>query len=196
MNWRTRRTKYSPSCPLVQTSGRKYRTVLTTGRDENTNCQLGNEHTISTTLTHCYFARLTWRYVITSTLTRHRHYHIWQTVQRCIADMNNFLAFKVDLIAKTHSSSSSFGFSHQGSPQRIFFLQFLLSNVSSSVTSTSAMSSFTTSINLLFGLPRFLFPPKVSIPSQSCLSCFLSKLSHLCCPSDVLIPDLVHSCHS
>ena len=41
-----------------------------------------------------------------------------------------------------------------------------------------------------------IFPPKVSIPSQSCLSCFLSKLSHLCCPSDVLIPDLVHSCHS
>ena len=41
MNWRTRRTKYSPSC------GRKYRTVLTTGRDENTNCPLGNEHTIT-----------------------------------------------------------------------------------------------------------------------------------------------------
>ena len=35
-------------------------------------------------LTHCYFARLTWRYVITSTSKRHRHYHIWQTVQRCI----------------------------------------------------------------------------------------------------------------
>ena len=49
-------------------------------------------------------------------------------------------------------------FSHQGSPQRIFHLQLLLSSVSSSVTSTSAMSSFTTSINLLFGLPRFLFP--------------------------------------
>ena len=49
-------------------------------------------------------------------------------------------------------------FSHQGSPQRIFLLQLFLSTVSSSVTSTSAMSSFTTSINLLFGLPRFLFP--------------------------------------
>ena len=61
-------------------------------------------------------------------------------------------------ITKSVWSSSSFGFSHQGSPQRIFFLQFLLSTVSSSVTSTSAMSSFTTSINLLFGLPRFLFP--------------------------------------
>ena len=57
-----------------------------------------------------------------------------------------------------YSSSSSFGFSHQGSPQRIFLLQLFLSTVSSSVTSTSAMSSFTTSINLLFGLPRFLFP--------------------------------------
>ena len=53
MNWRTRRTKYSPSCPLVQTSGRKYRTVLTTGRDENTNCPLGNEHTISRLLKCC-----------------------------------------------------------------------------------------------------------------------------------------------
>ena len=49
-------------------------------------------------------------------------------------------------------------FSHQGSPQRIFHLQLLLSSVSSSVILTSAMSSFTTSINLLFGLPRFLFP--------------------------------------
>ena len=55
------------------------------------------------------------------------------------------------------SSSSSFGFSHQGSPQRIFHLQLFLSSVSSSDTSTSALSSFTTSINLLLDLPRFLF---------------------------------------
>ena len=55
-------------------------------------------------------------------------------------------------------SSSSFGYSHQWSPQRIFLLLLFLSTVSSSVTSTSAMSSFTTSINLLFGLPHFLFP--------------------------------------
>ena len=43
-----------------------------------------------------------------------------------------------------------------------------------------------------------IFPPYMSIPPQSCLSCFLSKPSRLCCPSDVrlLIPDLVHSCHS
>ena len=35
-------------------------------------------------LTHCYFAQITWRHIITSTLKRHRHYHIWQIVQRCI----------------------------------------------------------------------------------------------------------------
>ena len=34
-----------------------------------------------------------------------------------------------------------------------------------------------------------IFPPYMSIPPQSRLSCFLSKPSHLCCPSDVLIPD-------
>ena len=45
---------------------------------------------------------------------------------------------------ETITSSSSFGLSHQGSPQRIFLLQLFLSTVSSSVTSTSAMSSFTT----------------------------------------------------
>ena len=39
-----------------------------------------------------------------------------------------------------------------------YHLQLLLSSVSSSVTSTSAMSSFTTPINFLFGLPRLLFP--------------------------------------
>ena len=61
-------------------------------------------------------------------------------------------------IAVVFVSSSSFGFSHQVSPQRIFHLHLFLSSVSSSVTSTSAMSSFNTSINLLFGLPRFLFP--------------------------------------
>ena len=45
MNWRTRSRKYSPSCPLVRTSGMTYRTVLTTGRDENTSCRVGNECT-------------------------------------------------------------------------------------------------------------------------------------------------------
>ena len=47
MNWRTRCTKYSPTCPLVFTSGKTYRTVLTTGRDENTSCPVGTEYTIT-----------------------------------------------------------------------------------------------------------------------------------------------------
>ena len=47
MNWRTRCTKYSPTCPLAFTSGMTYRTVLTTGRDENTSCPVGTEYTIS-----------------------------------------------------------------------------------------------------------------------------------------------------
>ena len=67
--------------------------------------------------------------------------------------------------------------------------------------------------SLLSGLPRFIFPgcsilsillpiypssfPRTSYmskPPQSCLSCFLSKPSHLRCPLDLLIPDLVHYC--
>ena len=89
-------------------------------------------------------------------------------------------------------SSSSFGFSHQGSPQRIFYLQLFLSSVSSSVTSTSAMSSFTTSVNLLFGLPCFLFPGNsiLSIllpiyPSSFLRTCpyHLSLASHVFCPN-------------
>ena len=95
-------------------------------------------------------------------------------------------------------------FSHQGSPQRIFNLQLLLSSASSSFTSTSAMSSFTTSINLLFGLPRFLFPGNsifsillpiypssflsTCIPPQSRLSCFLSTVQPVL---SLCIPDFV-----
>ena len=78
-------------------------------------------------------------------------------------------AERTSLLRKRHQNSNQYTsllllllllstFSHQGSPQRIFLLQLFLSTVSSSVASTSAMSSFTTSINLLFGLPRFLFP--------------------------------------
>ena len=60
-----------------------------------------------------------------------------------------------------------------------------------------------------FGLPCFFFPGNsilsILLPIYSSsflrrcpyrLSCFLSKPSNLCSPSDVLIPDLVHSCHS
>ena len=54
--------------------------------------------------------------------------------------------------------SSSFGFSRQGSSQRISNIHSVLSSASSSVTSTTAMSSLTASIYLLLRLPRFLFP--------------------------------------
>ena len=111
------------------------------------------------------------------------------------------------------SSSSFFGFSHQGSPQRLFHLQLFLSSVSSFVTLTTALSSFTRSINLLFGLHRFFFSwhlsssasfsrytnrlSSVHVHTTSVLPLvFLSKPSHLRCPSNVLIPDLVNSCHS
>ncbi|KAF7643833.1 hypothetical protein LDENG_00232430, partial [Lucifuga dentata] len=52
----------------------------------------------------------------------------------------------------------SFGLSLQGSPQRIICLHLTLSSASSSLTPTNFMSSFTTSINLLFGLPLGLLP--------------------------------------
>ena len=83
-------------------------------------------------------------------------------------------------------------FSHQGSPQRIFNLQLLLSSASSSFTSTSAMSSFTTSINLLFGLPRFLFPSNsiLSILLPIYPSSFLSTCPyHLSLASRVFSPN-------
>ena len=71
---------------------------------------------------------------------------------------------------------------------------------SSSLTPTNFMSSFTASINLLFGLPPgflpaniFIIPPLyMSKPSQSGLSGFISKTSNMRCPSDELIPDPIH----
>uniref|UniRef100_A0A7N8XDK8 Rho guanine nucleotide exchange factor 25 n=1 Tax=Mastacembelus armatus TaxID=205130 RepID=A0A7N8XDK8_9TELE len=58
----------------------------------------------------------------------------------------------------TSSSSSPLGCSLQGSPQPIICLHLTLSSVSSSPTPTILMSSFTTSKNLLFGLPLGLLP--------------------------------------
>ncbi|KAF7643361.1 hypothetical protein LDENG_00240730, partial [Lucifuga dentata] len=52
----------------------------------------------------------------------------------------------------------SFRLSLQGSPQQIICLHLTLSSASSSLTPTNFMSSFTTSINLLFGLPLGLLP--------------------------------------
>ena len=54
---------------------------------------------------------------------------------------------------------------------------FLPSPVSSFLATTSS-ASFSQ-----YRLP-IIFPPYMSIPPQSCLTCFLSKPSHMCCPSD------------
>ena len=113
---------------------------------------------------------------------------------------------------QTLSSSSCFVFSHQGSPQRIFHYylsifcillrHFNLSHVLFHHIHKPPFwpSPFPLSWQLhpqhLSPHIPIIFPPYMTIPPQSCLSCFLSKPSHLCCPSDVLIPDLVHSCHS
>ena len=85
-----------------------------------------------------------------------------------------------------------FRLSHHGSPQRIFYLQLFLPSVSSSVTTTSAMSSFTTSINLFYGLPRFLFPDNsiISILLPICPSSFLRTCPyHLSLASRVFSPN-------
>ena len=47
---------------------------------------------------------------------------------------------------------------NQGWPQRIMFLQTVLFSTSVFFASTYLLSSFTTSKNILFGLPLFLFP--------------------------------------
>ena len=80
-------------------------------------------------------------------------------------------------------------------------------SASSSVTSTTAMSSVSFSA---FPVSSFLAAPSPAYFSQytnhlssvhilyhiSLASCFLSKPSHMRCPSDVLMSDIVHSCHS
>ena len=52
---------------------------------------------------------------------------------------------------------SAFPYNH-GKPQRIIFLQAILPPTSVFFATTSLISSFTTSKNLFFGLPLFLFP--------------------------------------
>ena len=105
-------------------------------------------------------------------------------------------------------TSSSFGFSRQGPPQ-IFHLHLFLSPTSSYYTSTTVLSSLTASINLhSSGRPCFLFPgsfilcircpntyhiSSVHVQTTSILPLvFVSNPSHLRCPFDVLIPDLVN----
>ncbi|KAF7648837.1 hypothetical protein LDENG_00151040, partial [Lucifuga dentata] len=64
----------------------------------------------------------------------------------------------------------SFRLSLQGSPQRIICLHLTLSSASSSLTPTNFMSSFTTSINLLFGLPLGLLPGSSNLSIHLVLS--------------------------
>ena len=66
-----------------------------------------------------------------------------------------------------------------GSPQRFSISILILTSASSSVSSTTAMSSFTASTNLLLGLPRFLFPGSsiLSILLPVYPSYFLSDLA-------------------
>ena len=89
------------------------------------------------------------------------------------------------------SASSSFVFSRQGSPQRIFHLNSILTSGSSSVTSTTAVSSLTPSVNLLLGLPRFPFPGSsiLVILIPICPSYFLRTFpNHLNSASRVFCP--------
>ena len=66
-------------------------------------------------------------------------------------------------------SSFSFGCFHQGSPQQNIFLHFTLSLASCSVTLIAGMSSQTTSMNFLSGLPLLLLPgtSNLTIPCPS-----------------------------
>jgi len=85
------------------------------------------------------------------------------------------------------SSSFPFGCSIQGSPQ---CLHLSLSSVSSSLTPTNFISSFTTPINLLFGLPQGL------LPGGSNLSILLPiySLSIVCtCPNHLSLASLTVS---
>ena len=153
-------------------------------------------------------------------ITALRHYCLLQSLESVVPSSNQYC---IDIVVPSsdHCYTPPFGddyFTKKVAPlsdhfffrlfpsgvataEQIFHLQLVLTSVSSSVISTSAMPSFTTSINLLFGHTRFLFPgnsiisiihpigpipiifpPYMSIPPQSCLSCFLSKPSHLCSP--------------
>ncbi|KAF7648102.1 hypothetical protein LDENG_00162110, partial [Lucifuga dentata] len=81
----------------------------------------------------------------------------------------------------------SFRLSLQGSPQRIICLHLTLSSASSSLTPTNFMSSFTTSINLLFGLPLGLLPgsSNLSIHARTRSASHISGVSFCCYTSEL-----------
>ena len=80
----------------------------------------------------------------------------------------------------------------QGWPQRIIILHIFLSSMSISSTPTSFISSFTTSKNLLFGLPLLLFPGNsisiIFLPTYS-WSLLMTCPYHLSLPSLIFIPN-------
>ena len=86
---------------------------------------------------------------------------------------------------------SDFPFS-QGWPQRIIILKTFLSSTSVSFAPTSRISSFTTSKNLLFGLPLLLFPSNsisiIFLPTYS-WSLLMTYPYHLSLPSLIFIPN-------
>ena len=86
---------------------------------------------------------------------------------------------------------STFPFS-QGWPQRIIILQTFLSLTSVSFALISPIPSFTTSKNLFFGLPLFLFPGNsisiVFLPTYS-WSLLMTCLYYLSLPSLIFIPN-------
>ena len=73
------------------------------------------------------------------------------------------------------------------------FLQTFLSSTFVSFAPTSSISSFTTSTNLLFGLPLFLFPGNfisiIFLPTYS-WSVLMTCPYHLSLPSLIFIPNL------
>uniref|UniRef100_A0A3B3HTW8 Reverse transcriptase domain-containing protein n=1 Tax=Oryzias latipes TaxID=8090 RepID=A0A3B3HTW8_ORYLA len=69
-------------------------------------------------------------------------------------NINKFLEYQ----QLKSASSFSFGFSHQGSPQRIILFHLTLSWTSSTLTLANFMSSVKTSMYLLFGRPLALLP--------------------------------------
>ena len=84
---------------------------------------------------------------------------------------------------------SAFPFS-QGWPQHIIILQTFLSSTSVSFSTNSPISSFTTSKNLLFGLPLLLFPGNsisiIFLPAYS-WSLLMTCPNHLSLPSLIFI---------
>ena len=86
---------------------------------------------------------------------------------------------------------SAFSFSQRW-PQRIFIFQTFLSSTSVSFAPTSSISSFTTSKNILFGLPLLLFPGNsisiIFLPTYS-WSLLMTCPYHLSLPSLIFIPD-------